>query len=68
MGTTLRKKYKCFDMDNVDAEEFLRNFQLSIKEIKDIHKRKNITDNKLLLNTSLNKKEIILQYYDYDEQ
>lgn len=68
MGTTLRKKYKCFDMDNVDAEEFLRNFQLSIKEIKDIHKRKNITDNKLLLNTSLNKKEITLQYYDYDEQ
>ena len=55
-------------MDNVDAEEFLRNFQLSIKEIKDIHKRKNITDNKLLLNTSLNKKEITLQYYDYDEQ
>lgn len=68
MGTTLRKKYKCFDMDNVDAEEFLRNFQLSIKEIKDIHKRKNITENKLLLNTSLNKKEITLQYYDYDEQ
>ena len=68
MGTTLRKKYKCFDVDNVDAEEFLRNFQLSIKEIKDIHKRKNITDNKLLLNTSLNKKEITLQYYDYDEQ
>lgn len=68
MGTTLRKKYKCFDMDNVDAEEFLRNFQLSIKEIKDIQKRKNITDNKLLLNTSLNKKEITLQYYDYDEQ
>ena len=68
MGTTLRKKYKCFDLDNVDAEEFLRDFQLSIKEIKDIHKRKNITDNKLLLNTSLNKKEITLQYYDYDEQ
>jgi hypothetical protein len=68
MGTTLRKKYKCFDMDNVDAEEFLRDFQLSIKEIKDIHKRKNITENKLLLNTSLNKKEITLQYYDYDEQ
>ena len=68
MGTTLRKKYKCFDVDNVDAEEFLRDFQLSIKEIKDIHKRKNITDNKLLLNTSLNKKEITLQYYDYDEQ
>ena len=68
MGTTLRKKYKCFDMDNVDAEEFLRDFQLSVKEIKDIHKRKNITENKLLLNTSLNKKEITLQYYDYDEQ
>ena len=68
MGTTLRKKYKCFDMDNVDAEEFLRDFQLSIKEIKDIHKRKNITENKLLLNTSLNKKEITLQYYDYDGQ
>jgi hypothetical protein len=68
MGTTLRKKYKYFDVDNIDAEEFCRNLQLAILDIKDSQKRKNITENKIVLGVGLNKKEITLQYYDYDEQ
>lgn len=68
MGTTLRKIYKCFDADNVDAEEFYRNLQLAISEIKDTQKRKNITENKIVLSIDAIKKGITLQYYDYDEQ
>lgn len=68
MGTTLRKKYKYFDADNIDAEEFYRNLQLAISEIKDTQKRKNITENKIVLSIDAIKKEITLQYYDYDEQ
>lgn len=67
MSSGLIKKYKCFNVDFVDAEDLVNQLSDAIKEIKKAHKERDISDRTIKISIEPGGKTINMMYYDVVE-